>query len=190
MSSPDPDGLWAWPVDCPASGGVRLRHFHDEDGAAAVALSADPYVPLIGTLPAHASAAQAAQWVTAQRGRLAERAGFSFAVADSGTDVCVGFAGLWLRQIETGVATAGYAIVPASRGGGRAIDALTALTAFAWTLPPVLRIELHIEPWNVASRGVAARVGYAEEALLPRGHEVGGELRDVLQYVMARTPAR
>jgi ribosomal-protein-alanine N-acetyltransferase len=186
MPARDADDLWTWPVRAPASGSVRLRSFRDEDAAAAMALSADPYVPLIGTLQAHATAEQARDWVTAQRRRLAEHAGFSCAVADRGTDGCVGFAGLWLRRIDTGVASAGYAIVPAFRGCGRATDALAALTAFAWTLSPVLRIELHIEPWNLASRRVAERVGYDEEALLSDGHEIGGELRAVLRYGMVR----
>jgi [ribosomal protein S5]-alanine N-acetyltransferase len=181
--------LWTWPVQEPASGDVRLRPFRDEDAVAAAELSLDPYVPLIGTLPLHATAEQAAAWVSRQRRRLAERAGFSFAVAEPGTDVCLGLAGLWLRQVDQGVATAGYAIVPSARGRGRATDALRALTAFAWTLSPVDRVHLYIEPWNVASRRVAERVGYAERGLLPGGQEIGGERRDVLGYAVERPAA-
>jgi [ribosomal protein S5]-alanine N-acetyltransferase len=182
-------GLWTWPVREPASGDVRLRPFRDEDAVAAAELSVDPYVPLIGTLPPHATAEQAAAWVSRQRRRLAERAGFSFAVAERGTGVCLGFAGLWLRQVDQGLATAGYAIVPSARGRGRATDALRALTAFAWTLSPVLRVHLYIEPWNVASRRVADRVGYAERRLLPGGQEIGGERRDVLECTVERPAA-
>ena len=164
----------------------RLRRFRDCDVAAARALSQDPYVPLIGTLPPRASAAQALEWVVAQRRRTAERVGFSFAVGARETDDCVGFAGLWLRQVAQDVATAGYAVLPAARGAGRATDALRALTDFAWTRSGVHRVELHVEPWNVASRRVAERVGYVAGELLPRAHEIGGELRDVVPYVLTR----
>ena len=183
------DELWTWPVQEPASGDVRLRPFRDEDAVPAAELSVDPYVPLIGTLPPRATAEQAAEWVSRQRRRPAERVGFSFAVAERGTDLCVGFAGLWLRQVDQGLATAGYAIVPSARGRGRATDALRALTAFAWTLSPVLRVHLHIEPWNLASRRVAERAGYAERGLLPGGEEIGGERRDVLEYAVERPSA-
>jgi ribosomal-protein-alanine N-acetyltransferase len=182
----DVDELWTWPPVPPAAGSVRLRRFRDDDVFAAMALSLDPYVPQIGTLPAQASAAQAMAWVAAQRQRTAQRVGFSFAVADRDGDDCVGFAGLWLRQVEQGLATAGYAVLPASRGAGRATDALRGLTAFAWTRPGVQRVELHVEPWNTASCRVAERVGYVAGEVLARGHEIGGELRDVVPYVLHR----
>ena len=180
------DELWAWPAAPPTAGSVRLRRFRDNDVFAAMALSLDPYVPLIGTLPPRASAAQALDWVVAQRRRPGQRVGFSFAVGDRDTDDCVGFAGLWLRQVDQGLATAGYAVLPAARGAGRASDALRALTDFAWTRPGVQRVELHVEPWNVASCRVAERVGYVAGEVLARGHEIGGELRDVVPYVLVR----
>ena len=180
------DALWTWPAAPPSAGSVRLHRFRDGDVFAAMALSQDPYVPLIGTLPSRASAAQALDWVVAQRRRPAERIGFSFAVGDRGTDDCVGFAGLWLRQVGQGLATAGYAVLPAARGAGRASDALRALTDFAWTRPGVHRVELHVEPWNVASCRVAERVGYVAGEVLARGYEIGGELRDVVPYVLPR----
>ena len=180
------DELWTPPAVPPAAGSVRLRGFRDGDVPAAMALSLDPYVPLIGTLPPRASASQALEWVAAQRQRTAQRVGFSFAVADRDDDDCVGFAGLWLRQVEHGLATAGYAVLPASRGAGRATDALRALTAFAWTRPGVERVELHVEPWNLASRRVAERAGYTAGELMVRAYEIGGELRDVVPYLLVR----
>ena len=179
------DDLWTWPAVPPAAGSVRLRVFRDEDAEAARALSQDPYVPLIGTLPFQATAEQAQDWVAAQRQRLVQRVGFSFAVADRDSDGCVGFAGLWLRQLHEGLATAGYAILPASRGAGRATDALRALTAFGWGIPAVQRVELHIEPWNVASIRVAERTGYAADGGTVH-HEIGGELRELARYALLR----
>ena len=48
-----------------------------------------------------------------------------FAVADRDTDACVGFVGLWLRTVDTGTASAGYAVIdsfalPVSRRDAKA----------------------------------------------------------------------
>jgi len=52
-----------WPEVVPRHGGVVLRAFKAGDTAMARELSTDPYVPMIGTLPANASEQQALEWV-------------------------------------------------------------------------------------------------------------------------------
>jgi ribosomal-protein-alanine N-acetyltransferase len=176
-----------WPVAC---GPVVLREFSDLDVAMVMELSTDPYVPLIGSLPADASQQEAQDYVDRQRGRLAEGAGFSFAIAEADTDHAVGGIGLWLTQLAQGRATAGYSVTPSARGRGIAAAALTALTSFAWSVPVLHRIELHIEPWNEGSIKTAERAGYDREGLM-RGHqEIGGQRRDMLLYAIIRDGER
>ncbi len=175
-----------WPTVAPAWGGVRLRAFTDDDVDAAVALGHDPYVPLIGSLPADPTPDEALAWIERQRGRHAEGAGFSFAVADARTDRCLGAIGVWLKRIDAGRATLGYAVVPAERGRGVASDAVRAALAFAWTLPGLCVVELHVEPWNAGSRRVAEKAGFARHALLPAHQEIGGRRRDMIRYVLRR----
>src|SRR3954462_5302481 len=174
--------LPAWPAVPPAHGPVVLRAFGQADLPLALELSTDPYVPLIGTLPAHATEVEAARWIARQQGRWAEGAGFSFAVVETATGRAVGSVGLWLRQLADGRATAGYAIAPSARGHGLAAAALTAVTAFGWTIPELHRIELHIEPWNTASLRTAAGAGYQREGLLRSHTEIGGRRRDMLLF--------
>ena len=50
-----PAGLPSWPAAPVAYGPVVLRQFTDRDVPMAQELSADPYVPLVGSLPANAS---------------------------------------------------------------------------------------------------------------------------------------
>ncbi|WP_231384165.1 GNAT family N-acetyltransferase [Cellulomonas sp. URHD0024] len=45
----------------------------------------DALIPLITTVPAHGDADAVAAYIERQRGRLAEGAGYSFAIADRGT---------------------------------------------------------------------------------------------------------
>ena len=114
-------------------------------------LSTDPYVPQTGSLPFTASNEEANAWIDRQQGRHAEGAGFSFAIVWTAGNRAVGHCGLWLRDLSSGLATAGYAIAPSQRRRGYAADALLALTGFGWTVPGLARIVLHVEPWNIAS---------------------------------------
>ncbi len=175
-----------WPARPVAYGPVLLREFSDLDVPMVMELSTDPYVPLAGSLPANASERQARDWIDRQRGRLAEGAGYSFAIAEADTGRAVGGIGLWLTQLTQGRATAGYSVVPSARGRGLAAAALTALTSFAWSIPALYRIELYIEPWNAGSIRTAERAGYEREGLLRSHQEIGGRRRDMLLYAAIR----
>jgi RimJ/RimL family protein N-acetyltransferase len=175
-----------WPTAPVAYGPIVLREFSTLDVPLALELSTDAYVPLIGTLPAHASTQDAQAWVDRQRGRWAEGLGFSFAIAEADTDRAVGTIGLWLADLAGGRASAGYSIAPSARGRGIAAAALIALTSFAWSIPELHRIELYIEPWNVGSIRTAERAGYEREGLMRSYMEIGGRRRDMLLYAVIR----
>ncbi|MCQ1948711.1 GNAT family N-acetyltransferase [Arthrobacter sp. zg-Y859] len=179
-------GMPSWPSVDPQHGNVRLRAFRDEDVATVMEMSRDEYFPAIGTLAGNASAAQALEWVERQRNRYAEGAGFSFAVADAGTDRCVGQLGLWVRELEKGRAQAGYGITPSARGRRFAASALLAALEFAWTMPELHRVELYIEPWNTASIRTAEIAGFEQEGLLRSYMEISGQRRDLLIYGAVR----
>ncbi len=153
-------------------------------------MSADPYVPLIGSLPANASRQQAQDYIDRQRGRLAEGTGFSFVIAEAGTGRGVGGIGLWLAGLDHGRATAGYSLIPSARGRGLAAAALTALTSFAWSIRELHRIELYIEPWNAGSVKTAEHAGFDREGLLRSHQEIGGRRRDMLLYAAIREASR
>jgi ribosomal-protein-alanine N-acetyltransferase len=175
-----------WPSRAPAHGGVLLREFTKDDLPMVLDLATDEYVQHIGSLPARAHVHEALDWLERNRGRWAEGAGFSFAVAELARDRAVGGAGLWLRELAAGRASAGYSIAPTQRGHGYAADALIALTGFAWTIPELHRVELQIEPWNTASVRTAERAGYQREGLLRSYMEIGGRRRDMLLYAAVR----
>lgn len=177
-----------WPSEPPVSGAIRLRAFAETDAHLALELGADPYIPKIGSLPAFPTDEQAGEWVQRQCGRHAEGTGFAFAIADVHTDVALGTIGLWLRELPEGRATVGYSVAPNARGRGVATDALRAVTGFAWTIPLVHRLELFIEPWNIASIRVAEAAGFLREGLLRRRQEIAGERRDMLLYAAIRPP--
>jgi [ribosomal protein S5]-alanine N-acetyltransferase len=176
----------SWPTTPVAHGPVVLREFSAADLPMVKEMSADPYVPLIGTLPPNASTQEALAYIDRQRGRPAEGIGFSFAIAEAGTGRGVGGIGLWLAGLDQGRATAGYSVRPSARGLGLAAAALTALTAFAWSIQDLHRIELYIEPWNTGSVRTAERAGFEREGLLRSHQEIGGRRRDMLLYATIR----
>ncbi|WP_202923032.1 GNAT family N-acetyltransferase [Nesterenkonia haasae] len=175
-----------WPADPPRYGKVKLQRVQDDDVALAMELSTDRYVPLIGSLPADASEAEARDWVHRQQLRHRDGAGFSFTIEAAATGTGVGHCGLWLRDLSAGRAAAGYSVLPSQRGQGFAADALAALTMFGWSIAELHRVELYIEPWNVGSIRTAERAGYLREGLLRSHQEIGGVRQDMLLYGAVR----
>lgn len=185
MSSPPPV-FPAWPATPPSAGQVVLRPFGDGDAGMVQELATDPYVPLIGTLPANGDRTGALEYIARQRQRFVDGTGFSFAVARAGSGEALGMMGLWLRDRAVGRAQVGYAVAPSARGTGVATDALRALVPFAWTLPEIHRLELHIEPWNTASARAATSAGFRFEGLLRSYLEIGGRRRDLSSFAIIR----
>ncbi len=171
----------AWPASWPTAGAVLLRPWSDDDLAAVVELATDPYVTQISTVPAVWSEAEGRAYVARQQQRLTEGTGWSFAVALGAEGPVVGAAGLWLHPDRP--ASAGYAIAPRYRSRGHATAALQALTAFAAT-QRVTRVELFVEPANIASASVARGSGYRCVQRSPRHLAIGGELRTMDLWVV------
>ena len=100
------------------AGALVLRAYSDADADVVVDLATDPYVPLIGTIPAYADLAQALAWIQRQRDRFAEGAGYLFAIADADTDRALGSIGLGLSMLPEGRASVGTPSLRGSVGGG------------------------------------------------------------------------
>ena len=173
-----------WPDPLPRHGSIGLRPFHKGDLDLVAEFAADPYVPLIGSIPVPFSESEGLAYLERQHQRLADGTGWSFAIADLATDRAVGGAGLWLH--DDAPATAGYAVAASARGRGIARAALIALTEFAWTRPGLHTVELFIEPTNRASIAVAERCGYRRHELSPGHSEIGGIWRDMLRWSATR----
>lgn len=178
-------GPLAEPAQAPAHGGVVLREFCDDDVAMVLDLATDPYVTQIGTLPLRADREEALAYVARQRSRRLTGVGWSFCVADVTTDAALGGAGLWVVPDDPHRMTAGYSVAPRARGRGVAAQALQALTAFAWRMPDVQRVELSVEPWNLASLKTAERAGFTRTWVL-HDQELHGRRVDLVVLALDR----
>lgn len=166
----------------PRWGRVLLRGFAGSDVDMLLDLATDAYVASIGTLPHRADARQVRDYLDRQRDRLTSGSGYPFCVADVGTGAALGIAGLWLAGLDEGRASAGYSIAPRARGRGLAVDALRALTAFGWTVAGLHRVELFIEPDNLASVRTAQVAGYSVVGREPHLRKPGGAEVEMLRY--------
>jgi RimJ/RimL family protein N-acetyltransferase len=165
-----------------AAGPFRLRPFSVSDLDLIREASADPYIPLITTVPAVFSEDEGRRYIERQWSRAEEGVGYSFAIADVRTDRACGHAGLWLRDISAGRAEVGYWVVGSARGRGAAARAARTLAAWAHRELRIPRVELFIEPWNTASQRSAERAGFRREGVLRSWQEIDGERKDMLIY--------
>jgi [ribosomal protein S5]-alanine N-acetyltransferase len=169
------------------AGPFRLRGFEERDVPMVTEAGSDPVIPLIATVPPGSTAAEAGEFVERQRHRLRDGFGYSFVIAEAGSDRGVGSIGLWLHDIDQGRASVGYWVVASARGRRAARHALAALSTWALDDLGVPRLQLHVEPWNVASIRTAEGAGFAYEGLLRSWQEVGGARRDM--YVFSLLPS-
>ncbi|HJP75033.1 MAG TPA: GNAT family protein [Pseudonocardiaceae bacterium] len=167
-----------------AADGFVLRAFEFGDVPLIQEASADPFIPLVTTVPTNASRSDARAFIERQHSRSATGAGYSFAIAEPDSGRAVGQIGLWLDNIGHGRASIGYWIVASRRRRGIAAAALRAITAWGLALPEVARLELYVEPWNTGSWRTAELVGYQREGLLRGWQEVDGQRRDMFMYAM------
>ena len=162
---------------------VSLRAFELDDVDAVLEASRDALIPLITSIPVGASPEQAEAFIERQHGRLRERSGYSFAIADH-QGAAVGQIGLWLRDEAHCRASIGYWVRQSARGNGYAGHALNVLVGWARTLPQLNRFELYVEPRNEASWRTAEAVGFEREGVMRAWQVVDGTPRDMYMYAL------
>ena len=189
MTKFDP-AVFAPPLRVPVlhAGPVLLRPFQASDLPMVRLAAVDPVIPSITSVPRGYDEGEGRAFIERQYRRAAEGDGFSFVIAPTrDPDHGVGSIGLWLDQIESGRASIGYWIVKSARGRGWAGDALRGLVAFAFAELAIPRLQLFVEPWNVASAKTAISAGFVFEALLRDFERFDGEQHDAECYARLYT---
>jgi RimJ/RimL family protein N-acetyltransferase len=118
------------------------------------------------------------------RGRFDLGEDFTYAVLDPEETRVVGGSGLHTRA-GAGAFEIGYWIRTAETRRGLATEVVAALTRIAFEAMDVDRVEIRVEPGNVPSLGVPAKLGFEREATLKRRHlGVGGKRCDLVVWSM------
>jgi ribosomal-protein-alanine N-acetyltransferase len=171
-----------FPVEGLSDGVVRLRLMSEADIPAIVAGIQDPAIPRYTTVPDPYGEEEARHWQRMATTGLRAGTELPTLIVDAADDRLLGAAGLHNLDPQSGRCSAGYWVVAPARGQGVARRALELLCRFAFAELRVKRIELWIEPENVASLRVAEAVGFTREGLLRSFMQVGGRRRDMLMY--------
>ena len=87
-----------------------------------------------------------------------------FAITDASTAELVGSIDMYTNRLQTG--HVGYWVASQARGRGVAVDALRALSRWAFESLGLGRVELVTDPDNVASQRVAEKAGFQREGVL------------------------
>ncbi|MER8041931.1 GNAT family protein [Streptomyces sp. NPDC094032] len=162
--------------------GLLLRPWEPADLPLVREASADPYIPLISTVPPVWSEAEGEAFLRRQWARAQSGAGYPFVITRTSDARPLGTIGLWLHDLPEGRANIGYWLSPTARGNGTATRALTTLTTWALTTLHVPRLQLLVEPWNTASARTAEHAGFVREGVLRGWQEIGGVRRDMVMY--------
>jgi len=152
------------PYPPPTDGTIVLRGWRAGDAATVVEAGTDPAISEMTTVPPHCDRDGALQWIARQQQRLDEGTGYPFCIAGAGDDRAGGFIGLWLDARLS--ANLGYWVAPGTRGRGVAARAVELVSAWAFARLRLARLEIWVEPANVASQRVAERAGFTHEGLL------------------------
>ncbi len=106
----------------------------------------------------------------------------AFAVRLATTRELVG--GCEVRLQADGTAHLSYWTFPAHRRRGLATRALRLVSEYASTTLGVWRLDLHIEPDNVASRRVAQQAGFSEAGTVQDSPGVDARQRLMMRYLL------
>jgi RimJ/RimL family protein N-acetyltransferase len=157
-------------------GDLALRPFVDADVPAIVAACQDPEIPRWTSVPSPYTEEDARSFLAGAPNV------HSFAVVDAESDELLGSVGYQL--LSDSRATFGYWVAREARGRGVASRALRVLSRWALREHGLVRVQLFVEPENVASIRVAENAGFRREALLRSYIELHGRRRDVYLYAL------
>jgi ribosomal-protein-alanine N-acetyltransferase len=110
-----------------------------------------------------------------RRGRMLD-----LVIGDRDTGAYLGEVLLMSREWDAGELA--YVVAPSARGRGLATDARNLVCNWAFRELGLLRLQLRVDPENLASHRVAVKAGFEREGLLRSSHVVRGRRADVVIY--------
>jgi ribosomal-protein-alanine N-acetyltransferase len=110
-----------------------------------------------------------------------------WAVADAGTDRCLGLVNYHDGHIRSKRVTIGYIIDPARHRQGIATEAVSAMLDFCFGELGLRRVQAFIIPENTASRALVEKLGFRREGLLRDNLRVGDIWRNEMLYALLKT---
>lgn len=168
---------------------LRLRQFRADDADAMHECFASPEAMRFWNQPVHTKRVETERAVRNFIDCTPSYYRF-WAVADAGTDRCLGLVNYHDGHIRSRRASIGYIIDPAHHRQGIATEAVSAMLDFCFTELGLHRLQAFIHPDNGASIALAEKLGFRREGLLRDNLRVGEEWRDDLVFGLLATDGR
>lgn len=167
---------------------VVLRDWRDEDAPALEPVCGERDVCAFSSVPWVYSKAGALAWIERQRRKRAAGTVLALAIQAPGEERALGNVNLAALGDGGREAEIGYWLVPAARGRGLATAAVSLLVDWGFERLGLDRVEFAILPENLASQGVAERLGATPEGLREQSHEAEGRHWDMTIWSLTRQP--
>ncbi len=174
-----------WPSTVPvlSDGGITLRGWTAGDADAVLAACQDPDIQRWMDVPVPYLREHAAEFVGPQsEQQWSSQRGAPFAITAADDGRVLGSCGLVGVSSAELVAEVLCAVSVSARRGKVATRAVRLLCDWALTDLGLVRLEFYIEPSNVASRALAARLGAQFEGVLRSKALIRGTRRDMALY--------
>jgi RimJ/RimL family protein N-acetyltransferase len=181
------DGGLHWPDEPPTLRGssVVLRPWRTDDVDAVHEACQDADIQRWTTVPSPYRREHATSFVgDFARSRWASGEGAPLCISDGADGGVLGACDLVRISSHDRVAEIGYWSAPWARHRGAATEAVDLLARWALEQVGFDRLELLIDPENLASRRVAERVGAGLEGILRHKALIRGERRDMAIYAL------
>ncbi len=167
------------------SGSLALRAWRTDDVPGVVAACQDPTIArFAAAVPVPYGETDARAWLASQEPARQAGERLELAIVSRDSDRLLG--SITLSSVERAHARAmvSFWVAPDARGQRVAAQALGLLAGWAFRCLGLARLELFIEPDNVASQRVAERCGFVREGLLRSRWVSKGRRRDSVVYAL------
>ncbi|MDQ0469531.1 GNAT family N-acetyltransferase [Labrys wisconsinensis] len=165
---------------------LRLRQFRTEDVDAMHECFANPEAMRFWNTPVHTKRLETERAV--QRFIDCTPSYYRFwAVAEAGTDRCLGLVNYHDGHIRSRRVAIGYIVDPARHRQGIAAEAVSAMLEFCFGELGLHRVQALIHPDNTPSRALVEKLGFRCEGRLRDNLRVGDEWRDDMLYALLAT---
>jgi ribosomal-protein-serine acetyltransferase len=166
-------------------GGCNLRLFEESDAAELHGVVTANRAYLAQWLPwaqATSGAEALLDWIRRTRQQVVDDNGFQAAIVENGGIVgVVGFHGVDWSHRSTSI---GYWLAEDRQGRGTMTEAVRALTAHAFDVWRLNRVEIRVAVGNLRSAAIPRRLGFTEEGVLREAERHGGGYKDNAVYSM------
>jgi len=173
------------------SDSLTLRAWTGADVGAVVAGCQNPLIDrFVASVPAPCDNAGAHSWLASHEPARRDGLRLELAIVSAESDRVLGSIALSSVERLHARAMVTYWVLPETRGRGVASDAVQLVAGWALGELGLKRLEMFIEPENVASQHVAERCSFAREGLLRSRWVAKGRRRDSVVYALLSTEFR